>query len=132
MRVGSIYSLTPGSPPAVPRRSRKSTRGCPCLSTSSVGSTAAVAQFRLEARPQFERSLAELTIEEQDEALRILDLLQVDPLIDGFCKTSITIKWGTFQFYSGSKVWVSYHLIANDVVSVLDCGRWQHRDINWM
>jgi hypothetical protein len=88
--------------------------------------------FQLDIRPRVEEVMATLSEDEQEEVLRVLFLLQVDPSIDGICRHGIQTPLGMLQFYDGQGVWVSYHMTANDVVSVINCGRYEPRPIAMM
>lgn len=84
-----------------------------------------MAQFELQIRPQVDRALAELTEDEQEEVLRLLDLLRIGAYLDGVRRHPIKIGDRTISFIEGDGVWVSYHLTNNFTVSVINCGKFR-------
>jgi hypothetical protein len=62
-----------------------------------------------------------------DEALHILKSLSVEPYADGRRKHIVTLGDETQIIYDGDLVWMTYHFIDNEVVSVLTCAAWRGR-----
>jgi hypothetical protein len=69
--------------------------------------------------------LATLREDEQEEVLRIIGMLAVDPSLDGICRHVIRTADGHIAFYDGRDVWVSYQQSGNDEVLVVNCGRYR-------
>jgi G3E family GTPase len=81
-------------------------------------------RYSVEISQRFEDALARLTEDDQDEVLRIVGMLQVDPSIDAIRRHVLQTPYGAIQFYDGDDVWVSYRLRGNDVVWIINCGRY--------
>jgi len=57
---------------------------------------------------------------ERERVGRLLDLLEVDPRIDGRNKILVTIPPVGFSCYVDPEFWILYHIVENDIVSVLN------------
>lgn len=86
-------------------------------------------EYRVVLQRRAFEQLRRLPAAERNEALRILEALRLDPLSDASHKRVMRIPPDVLvTVYDGQLVFVSYHLIDFEVVSVLAIVAWgRHR-----
>jgi hypothetical protein len=79
-------------------------------------------------RRAFEQ-LRRLQPAERQEAVRMLDELRADPSPDGGRKRILRIPPDVLvSVYDGDLIWITYHVIDLEIISVLACVAWgEHR-----
>ncbi|HZQ99015.1 MAG TPA: hypothetical protein VFC93_09385 [Chloroflexota bacterium] len=84
-------------------------------------------RFRVVLTPRALEQWQRMGQEAFEETDRIFGLLEVDPYADGEQKHIVRIGDEARLYYDGDLVWVQYHVIDNEVVSVLTCSDWRGR-----
>jgi hypothetical protein len=79
-----------------------------------------LANFEVRLLEPAEAFLRALEPERQAAVGRLLDLLEIDPWVDGIHKILVPIPPVSFPCYIGSEYWILYHIVQNTVVSVLN------------
>lgn len=60
--------------------------------------------------------------DEQDEVLRLLGIIRMDPVPDGQVKHVLRVPPVVFTVYATPRFWIAYHVVGN-VVNVNNVGR---------